>query len=207
MVQFAKRQIVMVFVLLLGLAVPLIWLVRARNPPQTRLDVPQKAWVQIFFKEIDERTKEANLINLRTTRLVDSDIEVRLWKINGFDLVGIVLRRSAGKWSATYLSKDLQSKKTGHELLEPPRSGWEGAWERLVGAGLLTQPDGDDEKCRVLTKDGLSYIVESNLNNTYRTYIYGNPQLAVCDEAKQMIKILQIVDQEFGLEWAKSDLK
>ena len=53
--------------------------------------------------------------------------------------------------------------------------------------------------------DGIGYVVESNINMTYRTYSYNNPWYDKpwykrCNEAKQMILIGKIIGEEFGLE-------
>jgi hypothetical protein len=53
--------------------------------------------------------------------------------------------------------------------------------------------------CRVGGRDGMSYVVEINSDRTYRTYMYDNPFYAKCDEAKRMMKIGEIVADEFGL--------
>ncbi len=69
-----------------------------------RLIVPNAAWEPFLFKIIDERTAESGLPRLRTVRLTDDDIELPLWVVfgqNGED--GLVLRRSAGQWSALHL--------------------------------------------------------------------------------------------------------
>ena len=50
-----------------------------------------------------------------------------------------------------------------------------------------------------MINDGMSYVVEFNSNGTYRTYLYDNPGYAKCDEAKQMIKIANIVSEEFDV--------
>lgn len=171
-----------------------------------QLNVPNDIWVTIFFKEIDERTKEANLPRLRSVLLPGDDVEVRIWMVvSYYGLDGIVLRRAAGQWSATYLygvSKDPHLKKRYEKSLEGPRSGWEEFWQKLVAAGLLTLPDASEVQCKVIFPDGLGYVVETNTNKTYRTYMYGNPQFAKCNEAKQVIKIVEIINQDFGLEWS-----
>jgi hypothetical protein len=46
----------------------------------------------------------------------------------------------------------------------------------------------------------MAFVVETNANNTYRTYKYGNPMLAQCNEAKQMMEIGGTLYEEFGLE-------
>jgi hypothetical protein len=54
-------------------------------------------------------------------------------------------------------------------------------------------------KCDEIMIDGLSFVVETNFNWSYRTYHYGNPQHAKCNEAKRIISIIQIIFDEFAL--------
>jgi hypothetical protein len=48
--------------------------------------------------------------------------------------------------------------------------------------------------------DGMDFIIETNFKWHYRTYAYANPQEEKCNEAKQMISIIQIIHDEFALE-------
>src|SRR6266508_6061459 len=75
-----------------------------------------------------------------------------------------------------------------------------GAWDKLVGAGILTLPDASEVKCNVVMIDGMVFIIETNFKWHYRTYAYANPQEEKCNEAKQMISIIQIIHDEFALE-------
>jgi hypothetical protein len=83
-------------------------------------------------------------------------------------------------------------------LLDPPKSGWEAAWKRLTDANILTLPDGP-VNCKREVLDGGGYVVETNLNRRYRTYWYGNPSLANCNEAKQIVMIERILSEEFQI--------
>jgi hypothetical protein len=176
----------------------------AQDKQQLRLIIPKAAWEPFFFKEIDARTKEANLPSLRTIVLPNDDLEVRVWFGAGdYGIDGIILQRTSGQWTGTYLyglSKDPHFKKY-QATIGPPRSGWEVAWQSLVGARLLQLPDASELKCNGLLQDGIGYVVETNTKKTYRTYMYDNPQVAKCDEAKQMIRIVEILDHEFDMQW------
>jgi hypothetical protein len=69
-----------------------------------------------------------------------------------------------------------------------------------VSAGILILPDAAEIQCRAGILDGMGYVVELCKDRTYRTYMYDNPQYANCDDAKQMIKIAGIIQDEFGWE-------
>ena len=168
---------------------------------QLRLVVPKAIWERIFFQAIDERARIAKLPSLRSA-LPHGDLELRIW--NGFGvtaLEGFVLRRSAGKWSAIHLKgitpklpRDEYEKKLG-----APRSGWEECWRKLVEMEILSLPDAQEIQCSPSVNDGMSFVVEINQENTYRTYMYDNPSFAECEQAKKMIVIGNFIADEFDL--------
>jgi hypothetical protein len=186
---------------LLGVAVATVWIINRSQTP--RLVVPDAAWEPFLFRSIDERTAESGLPQLRTVLLHDDNLEVRVWVgfgQNGED--GLILRRSSGQWSALHLHGMFERYPPNkyQQILDAPKSGWQVAWQRLVEAGILILPDASAIRCSTNIKDGVSYVVEINTNKTYRTYMYDNPAHAKCEEAKRIIKLGEIISQEFGLE-------
>lgn len=169
---------------------------------EVRWDIPKGTWESIFFKVIDERAKIAKLKNLRAASMPHDDLEVRVW--HGFGLTaleGFVLKRAAGKWSAIHLN-GIHSKLPRSEYekrLPKPKSGWELSWRRLEEAGILTLSDASAIGCSAMDPDGMSYVVEFISKGTYRTYLYDNPGYAKCDEARQIIKIGNIISEEFDV--------
>jgi hypothetical protein len=174
--------------------------VEARKEPQ--MNIPKDTWEPIFFKAIDERARIANLKTLRSAALPDGDLEVRVWF--GFGLTaleGLVLRRVAGQWFAIYLDGvvDKVNSNKSKRNLHAPKSGWDLCWQRLQDAGLLTLPDAAAIGCSGNATDGMSYVVEYNHAGIYRTYLYDNPNYAKCDEAKRMIRLVNLISEEFGV--------
>ncbi len=165
------------------------------------LEIPDARWEPAFFEALEERTKKAGMSSLRKTVLPDHDLEVRFWYDHFEVISGVIIRRSGENWSATYLRQkdDHQPSSLQQESLETPKSGWEVAWRRLTSAGILTLPDGSTMKCRSDVLDGISYVVETNLDRKYRTYRYGNPQFADCEESKRILSIESIIFEEFRL--------
>lgn len=168
---------------------------------ELRLEIPKDTWEPIFFKSIDERARIANLKTLRAF-LPDNDLEVRVW--HGFGLTaleGFVLKSAAGEWSAIHLDGIHPNlpRRDYEKRLQTPKSGWELCWRRLEEAGILTLPDASAIGCSAMINDGMSYVVEFNSKGTYRTYLYDNPSYAKCNEAKQMIKIGNIISEEFDI--------
>ena len=142
-----------------------------------------------------------NLPNLRTVVLPENDLEVRFW-YEGMEIIhGVVIRRMQQQWSANWIYQTVDSQPSSAKmvLLDPPKSGWDVLWKRLVDAGILTLPDSPQPRCSSGALDGISYIVETNVNRTYRTYMYSNPQLMKCPEAKQMLRLEKTLGDEFSL--------
>lgn len=158
-----------------------------------------------FFKSINERAGDSKLSSLRSKPLPGDDMEVRVWRGFGLSLLeGFVLKRTAGQWSATNLGwvifeerKGKREIKQSDENLGIPKSGWEAAWQKLINSGILTLPDAEGINCSGETLDGMSYVVEYNISNSYRTYMYDNPHNAKCVEAKQMLEINKIIIDEY----------
>jgi hypothetical protein len=109
-------------------------------------------------------------------------------------------------WSAVYLhgfSKEPNFKKYA-EPMRTPRFGWDTTWQNLVEAGLLSIPDASQVGCNVGGLDGTVFVFEIYANGTYRNYMYDNPAFADCAEARQVLKLISIIDEEFGLSWPAS---
>ena len=168
-----------------------------------QFEIPNAEWEPLFFKALEERTKKLNLPGLRTIVLPEHDLEVRFWYdgrpqvINGF-----VIRRRGDQWSAFRIRQTNEGEpvQVREETLPMPKSGWEAAWQKLVNAGILTLPDGwSNKRCHSGVLDGGGYVIETNVNKVYRTYMYANPQLANCDEAKEALLIEKIISEEFRL--------
>jgi hypothetical protein len=167
---------------------------------QFRAVVPKSVWEPVFFQAIDKRASAARLPSLRRA-LPKGDLELRLW--NGFGLTqlqGFVLRRSSGQWSAIQLSVRSKPPRQEYEKqLAAPKSGWNECWSKLMEMGVLSLPDASEINCSAGVLDGLSYVVEINYENTYRTYLYDNPSYAECEQAKKMIEIGNTIAEEFNV--------
>ena len=210
MCSLSIRLIAASLAFLIGIAAATLWLTSRSHKQELRVSIPDHRWVHIWFeatglstKSIDELSGEAGLAKLRTTLLPGDDLEVRFWVDAAEYGRALIIRRSAGRWSAIRLrgmqrNQNLQKQ----EIHSAPHSGWEGAWEKLVNAGMLTLPDAAEVQCRVSGLDGIGYIVEVNIDKTYRTYMYDTPQYAKCDQARQVIRIAEIIEEEFGWDYS-----
>ncbi len=75
---------------------------------------------------------------------------------------------------------------------------------RFMKAGILTLPDASEAGCHSDALDGIGYVIETNTNLTYRTCSYGNPQLMECSEARQVLKVVEILEEEFDVRRPKN---
>jgi hypothetical protein len=180
------------------------------HPPDAQKPevAPEARWEPIFFKMINERLAESGIAELRTTQMAGDDFEVRVWVGfgGGIGEDGIILRKSSGQWSGLYLHGISRGPRlvTTVSNLAAPKSGWEPAWQKLTHAGLLTLPDALAIGCNTQIFDGVSYVVEINKDQKYRTYLYDNPSQAKCSEGKQMLEIAGIIAAEFDLSEFKT---
>jgi hypothetical protein len=208
--------VIALFAFFLGITVTAVWLIKRKpvakspqphltaegEPEQTSLNPPHQ-WEYAFFPKIDERARIADLTNLRTSDIKPEDVEVRVWLCASFTgIEGFLLRKEKGQWVALLLDP-IDTRHTASKqpiVLDAPKSGWEACWQRLTDAGILTLPDAYAVQCNSMIEDGSSYVVESRVNESYRTYMYDNPGYAKCEEARQMMRIGSIISEEFGLK-------
>jgi hypothetical protein len=175
------------------------------EPPGRRLtrDTPRDTRLPAYFKSIDRLAKRAGLPTLRAP-LREGETELRVWEIdNLIGAEGFRMRRTRAGWSAAYYGPaNVGGRGAAYERrLAEPGSGWEGAWNRLVGLGLLDPPDAEGTRCTPFgVRDGHGYAVELNAEGSYRTYGYSNPEHARCAGATRMVSIASAVAEEFGLK-------
>lgn len=174
--------------------------VQGRNT--LKVDLPNADWVEIFFEEIDERTKVAKFKQLRSTILPDDDLEVRVWIGFGLSpLEGFILRRTKGRWSGLYVPPfDPEAVCAIPTRSITPKSKWSQLWERLTSEGILVLPDSSELGNVIPAPDGESCVVEINFGGRYRAYEYGNPTDQKAPEAKRIAAIVETLFKEFGIE-------
>lgn len=166
-------------------------------PPE--VVVPDAAGTKpVFHESIDERTSAAGIERLRTRKVGENDIEVRIWA--GFGKAGyegVMLDRVDGKWSAFHLLRDNGNKAV---TLPEPTRGWDALWQSLTQHRILSLPNAADINCRANYFDGHSYVVEVKKGPNYRTYMYDNPAEKFknrCKEADEILAIARTVSESF----------
>jgi hypothetical protein len=201
--KLTTRLTIALLTFLIGIAVTTAWYFnRSSSNQEVRLIIPNARWEQLFFRDINSVARFSGQPDLRKTNLAGGDLELRFWWGFGLSpLEGVTLRRVSGQWSAIHVKADkyYEPSKANRKELLPPKSGWESVWQQLVGAGILTLPDVSELNCNVGGADGGAYVVETNSDHTYRTYMYDFPSEAKCNEAKQMVKIGDIIFEEFKI--------
>ncbi len=159
-------------------------------------DIPKAPWEPTFFQAIDQLTRQAGWTPLRRRPVPPDSLEVRLWIGFGrLPLQGYSLRRDGSQWRARSIGGYSPGKPAEARLLAP-KSGWERLWSRLLELGILTLPDSSSLANEVAVFDGVSYVVEINQNDRYRTYAYRNPQKQKWREARRIRAIVETLQNE-----------
>jgi hypothetical protein len=162
--------------------------------------IPNARWEQFFFRSINDATEKAQLPRLRKVSLYNDDIEVRIWRGFGLsNLEAVILKRRAGKWSASHLKADTYIQPFENvevKELDAPKSGWDSFWNQMNERKLLELPDASEIGCDIAMIDGVGHVVEINRNRIYRTYLYQSGT-GKCREAQLMDEIGEIIGLEF----------
>ena len=174
----------------------------SQNMTHLQLEIPKATWEPIFFESINERAKVAELSDLRSTVLANDDFEIRVWMGFGVSaLQGYVIRRSGGQWSTLKIPGIRpQDPSTRVNVAVNPKSGWEPLWKSLLSEDILSLRDSSQLPGGEYFTDGISYVVEINMNKRYRTYMYGSPETHSLPEARHMTKIARLLSEEFAID-------
>jgi hypothetical protein len=176
---------------------------------QLKLEIPDADWVPGYFKSISARASRAELDDLKARVMDENDMEIRIWYGFGVsELGGYIIKRKAGIWSGFWIPADGSNDEFGKLVSLNPNSGWESLWARLTKEGLLTLTDASTLSGYDVRLDGTSYVVEINMDQTYRTYMYQDPEYRKQREAVQMVQIMRTIALELGPRiTSKPDLK
>jgi len=159
------------------------------------IEIPKAGWVGIFFESINELSKQAKWTPLREVDVPSGSLEVRVWIGFGLSpLQGLRLCRNGDKWTGFHTVEvhgfSFQDKEV------KPRTDWASLWQKVEKLGILTLPDSSTLPNEAMVCDGESYVVEINDGEHYRTYKYGNPQYQKWPEAKKIIEIIKVLQEE-----------
>ncbi len=160
----------------------------------------------IFYTSVK---MEASQLKLDSLESGFDSIQIRIW----FDISLlrkqrlIVISKSNDKWIANLYILTLGSTKNSHEDsifkfdFKPglPKSGWNDFTKRLFDLQITTLPDMDNIAGYGSGMDGIGCNIEVATKTYYRFYRYWEPKSyqAKFWQAKQMTKILELIEQEF----------
>jgi hypothetical protein len=202
MKRIRKLLLIAIATFAVGLCSVAGWLY-CRESHRIEVHLPHAHWEPLFFKLINRTTELAGLPELRKTVVSSGDIEVRFWHGFGLaDLEGVILKRNAGEWTAYHVQADDYVDPNAATIteLQPPKSDFDGLWNKLEGLGITTIKDASEINCEVGGIDGQGYVVEINQDHTYRTYMYS---FGRCPEANLVEKMDVTIGLEFTTEHDK----
>jgi hypothetical protein len=166
----------------------------------TSTPAPERTPDGVLSRDIDRVAKVARLSSLRSSKLAQEDVEVRVWY--GFGLIlleGFVIKRINNHWTAFHLKADGNNpryiKRVTRIQLPAPKSDWGKCWQRLADAGILSLPSGTQQP----DPDAEAFYVEINDAGSYRNYEYVSPEYSESPNAKRMLAVGDIISEEFGL--------
>ena len=168
---------------------------------ELKQDIPKAMWEPLFFESINRAATNAGWKSLREAPLPSKSMEVRVWIGFGLSpLRGYSLRRDGSRWTGRYVVEGFQQTNSVTTYDITPKDEWDKLWTKLVQLDLLTLPDSSTLRDEKMIFDGVSYVVEINQDGCYRTYEYSNPQQQKWPEAKQIISIVQTLQDEFVIK-------
>ena len=176
-----------------------------------KIEIPRAGWVDVFFGSINALSKKAGWTPLREVNLPIWSYEVRVWI--GFGrapLQGLRLCCDGYKWTGFYAREGRGENYPFSAREVQPRTDWGTLWQKVSRLGIFTLPDSSVVEAAALARlggqgrldairrevaDGVCYVVEINDGN-YRTYEYSNPQSQEWPEAKKIIEVIKVLEEE-----------
>lgn len=162
-------------------------------------NIPNASWEPRYFNSIDNLCRKVGLKALREETFEVETYEIRIWV--GFGpqaLKGYLFRRQPSLSDGLFVMDTfiLGAKPKIQKLT--PKTNWAATWNVLLTSDLTQLPDETtlpDDGVSIM--DGVSYVIEIRNNDTYRTYMYGNPKYHKWVEAKKLIQIFSNLNKEF----------
>lgn len=168
-----------------------------------QLDVPPKD--DVYYKNIKKKQKSLGLKSL--TRGAKG-VEIRVWFEYELQTFGelVVLRKKGKKWKGEYYryeekkasKKHILGKITSYKRKKSkPQIGWMSFMKDLDALDIYSLPGEKRIKNYLPNRDGVTYIVEVALPDSYRFFSYWCPDSKEGEEAERMSKITELIREEF----------
>jgi hypothetical protein len=165
------------------------------RPNQDRLIKGSK----VLRKNISDLARKAGLPPLQHKKLVDSDMELRLWGDIGLhEEKVVVIKLSDNKWKATLNTVkhgDKTSRRHRRNLL-PPKSGWEELYSflKLNRVGVPLPFSFDPTDLPPIIDEGVVFL-EINQGGMYDFIYYGHATES--SDGKAVMNICRNIENEF----------
>lgn len=168
-----------------------------KQPPKKEVDDDSE-----LLKYLYDKTKDySEELPIQKNKYKEQDIEVRVWLTYEVESIKrIIIKKKSGKWSAKYLST--KNKRTKEVNLGNPKSGWELFWKHLEEQKISSNLDDSLVGAVEPFEESEEVIIESFVEGLYRHYSYNAPRFSENDEGKRVVKILEIISNEFGIEFS-----
>ena len=170
------------------------------------------------------RARLSKLSSLRTLPMGRDDFEVRIWQQPASaPPCALLFRRKGRAWSGERIVRVrrpfpgelndpiIRTKSQGlsrqryRARIASPVSGPD-LWADLTKAGILTLPGDRRPLDDALPLAGITYTVEINQGGDYRCMTRALPADRRRPETKQLVKILKLLEAEFGPLWDGSEV-
>lgn len=136
-------------------------------------------------------------------------LQLRIWYPERVQQHVVVIIRISKGWKATlYTYEEVYDIVNGIDSINnikvrklAPQSGWISFTKKLIGLNITTLVDSDNiPNYSGGGADGNSYCVEVATNDKYRFYTYGEIEGIDIQEARQMVRIMNLSNTEFSIE-------
>jgi len=157
-------------------------------------------------KSIKKYTIEYGIEDLQTKVFKNGDFEVRIWSSVSNGTAAVLIKKENDSMRIYYLDDLLNTYdriidliglySPNIVLIDSSSTNTKRIWTELMENDILNLPDEENIIDSYMVLDGSVYIVEICNNMGYRCYHYTNPDLYEVEEAKKMMKIIEIINNE-----------
>lgn len=153
-----------------------------------------------FYSLFKKASTELNLADIDNG--FDS-LMLRIWYPERVQQYMVEIANTNGKWNAKlYVYEEENDGITNLQVrILKPKSGWAHFSQELFGLGITTLPDMENiSNYPGIGADGNGYHVEVATLDKYRFYSHSDIIDLDIEEAQKMVKIMNLLNNEFGIE-------
>jgi len=148
---------------------------------------------------IDKRISNAGLRSLRRTKLKPNGVEIRIWDDGGSNppLEGMILKKNNIEWVVKELRPTNSKQQWVLRRIPTSQVDWESVYSQLIENDIFTNISDTEVSVVEPFNDSKSVIIETLYEGKYRFYYFHAPCISKTDEAKKIVNILKILEDEF----------